>query len=388
MKLMKRGMGILLCLGLICSVLGGCGKNATSKGSEPSAPVETAAPTAPAAQPSPSTDSTQGPAAGGDPSKPWRLEDWVQTGFQKEIRWTDDMGTQISVTINLPSITPAADFAVEYNQKISAYQDALVQEITECQESLSWTDLVSVSYEAYLHDDILSILRMEQTNIDLTYYTADSFDLDDGEALTASDLCDEFLDLDYPAFLMVANGMIQREFEATYGQIYDVDSAEADDAQQEGLEFYRQVYDSIATDAAGLLGRQLYVGENGQLMMIYDAPSLAGAGYYPTVMPLSRSEITYIPSQEESYRYLFGLWDAAGEADVEACGALLTMAFDEDPEDFAQELDKCAGDLIDKTVKQVASGYASNPNRLAALCDEVEVSAIRDALLAELAALR
>jgi hypothetical protein len=72
-------------------------------------------------------------------------------------------------------------------------------------------------------------------------------------------------------------------------------------------------------------------------MLIYDAPSLAGAAYYPTVIPFDLSNVDWKrPTEETAYGELLRLTEYVDGAYAESYASILVEAFFADSEDFVK----------------------------------------------------
>lgn len=371
MTFSKRTAVFILCAFLLLSNLSGCGSSdpaivtasVSSKETEslsiPLSPMEIVSET------EPTSDNSI-------PEKPWSVEDWVSIQYQQEFVWTDDPGNQNIVSITLPCIKPVYDFAVQYNDEIRLIGQRLAAEVQECQDLEVSCDILSLSFEAYLNGDILSIVLTQPYDYEYTKYTVHSFDLTQARQLKLTDFCEEYLDMDYPTFIMATNTLIEKEFTEKF-ETYAANESE----------FYARILDSIATDAVSILQRDLFLGENGQLMLLYNAPSMAGAGYYPTIAPFDVRKIGWNeePEEEACYDYLFTLAIQSDEANTAACQTILKMAFDEDADDFSEELAKRSQEEIQAVASLLAQGYGIQKDQLAQYAGYLEEETVKTAIL-------
>lgn len=309
---------------------------------------------------------------------PSSLEDWVSILHYEEFIWTDDVGNQNKVSVTLPAINPVFDSAAAYNEQIRIIGQKVISEITECVEFSTSCPILRVSFEAYLNDSILSIVLIHQYDADYTEYLVHSFNLSEGRQINLSDFCFTYLGLDYPGFIYATNKLIENEFEDKFGS-YGI---------EHDPELYHQIKDEISLDALSILDRNLFIGENGQLMLLYNAPSMAGAAYYPTIKPFDIRQIGLIeePTDEESYEYLFRLVLQADDIQGSACQQILKKAFDEDADDFSEELSKQNPEQINTIVAFLVKGYGIETEKLAQYAQYLQEENVKEAILNELEA--
>lgn len=278
---------------------------------------------------------------------PNTLKEWVSVSYNETFTWKEKTGNLCSVSVTLPELPPITEFAVEFNREIYEYGTLILDEIRSCIQGQSWIDIYAVSYEAYLNDNILSILIVERTNIDLIYFTAYSFDIQAQKALTTSDLCRRLLDMSYPAFLIAGNQIIANEFISRYSEYVNIDSKVLSDEQKIELAHYESILEGIPTLNAA--ARNLYVGEDGTVMFVYNAPSMAGAFYYPQAAEFDLRQVDwdYIPSDAEAYGWLFDMRYNVDGAYADSYCSILVKAFLEDPESFVEQASKLSNSSLE-----------------------------------------
>lgn len=260
------------------------------------------------------------------PQQPWTAADWVVTAFEETFVWTDGVGSRNEVRVRLPHLLSGKQFAAQYNDSMDAFCSRIIAEIEECMQLSCSTHLISVDYEVWLNGDTLSILTTVQTATDSVEYRADNFDLEDEEALSVAEMCEEYLDLEYPVFLKYSCDRILRDFEAEFSDYI---------AQfPEDYEFIRQLY---LADRSIIRAYQLYLGDGGNLMLVCDRPSVAGAAYYAELQEMT-VEPALLPDEAESWQWLFDLYLSADQDNTEFARDILITAYEEDADDFDDAL--------------------------------------------------
>lgn len=269
------------------------------------------------------------------PQRPWSVDDWVATTFLETISWEDGVGNLNEVTVRLPHLHSGKRFAMEYNNSIDSFASEIIAEVEECAETACSTHIISVDYEAWLNDDTLSILITTKTATDYIEYRVDNFDLDDGEYMTTAEMCDEYLDMEYPQFLKYTRNKIMQDFETGHADFI---------AQfPEEYEFIKDLYLSYSSVP---LNYRLYRNENGRLMLVCDRPSVAGADYYSSIEEMA-VDPALVPNEAEAWDWLFNLYLSAEEESKTYASELLLAAYMEDGDDFTEALNKRPGSEIE-----------------------------------------
>ena len=281
----------------------------------------------------------------------------ISDRYNEVFTWTSGAGNECEVRITIPGLHIDAPFAQEFNQQMDEYAKHRIQEIQECIHHSTDPFLISIRYEAYRNRDILSVVIIEETPFDLTEYKVYNFDLEDREALTIADICDELLDLDYPQFLNATSEWIIEQFSEKFG----------DEAADYIAEFHN--------DATHMLQSALYLGENGQLMFIYDAPSIAGASYYPTVTEWPAG--IKVPSVRDAYTWFFDLANKVDGACAEAYSWLMRYTLQEDAEDFGEALAKRTPEEIKEIATLLIHAFTDQAGELMRLAQDIDIAEIR-----------
>lgn len=372
---MKRSLCLLTLICILFTLLAGCGKDLPETGTVPTTelpstviPSGDPAATAPVIREVPDIPAQDQIVSG----SPKTLEDWVFTNYEETFSWLAYPGEENTFTISLPAITPVADFAVEYNEMVRELAAPILEDLKTAMDDATNISFTSVTYEANMLDDIISIVLIQQTDVDYTYYTVFSFDTEDREVLTTAELCEELLDVNYPTFLLAGNGYIDRQFRSTLSKIT---------ISETDKPYYDQLLKSIAY--MGAAGRQLYVGSDGQVMMLYPAPSVAGASYYPTVIPFDLSMAVWdkMPTEEEAYQQLFDLLAEADGAYTGALEVIYADAFEAESDDFAEALSLRGTSDIETIASLVVRGFADDLARLETLARDLDEASVREAIL-------
>ena len=254
------------------------------------------------------------------------VESLVIPAISKNYRWVDGVDNLNEVTIVLPHLDSGSNCAAAFNATIDEFASEIISEVEASAEGGYSTHITSVSYDAYLNGDTLSILITTRTSTDYVEYDIYNFDIDADEAMTVSDMCDAYLDLEYPVFLRYTQDRILREFESEYS---DFIAHFPDD-----YEFIRNLYmESLSIIRA----YRLYLNDDGNLILICDRPSLAGAAYYTELQEVS-IDPTFLPNEADSWQWLFDLYLSADQDNAEYARNVLITAYEEDEDKFMDAL--------------------------------------------------
>ena len=206
-------------------------------------------------------------------SNPTSADEWVFTNYKADLSWTTDTDKKV-VQIALPAIQPVSDFAMTYNNRIEEWGNDLLADICAAANASEYINTCTVTYEAYLNDNLLSILLIEEFDTGECDYAVANFDVETGEELETPDLCLRLLGLDYPSFLMASNLVVQNDFRNryynphygnAYEDVFDVLSGE----EKTNAEIYHATLRSLPTDTFNLYHRSLYLDAEGQVMIVF-----------------------------------------------------------------------------------------------------------------------
>ena len=263
-------------------------------------------------------------------------KDWVITAITENYSWVDGAGNQNVVHIRLPHINFDLPFAVEFNNHIESYATEVTTEVEECVAGAFSTHIVAIDYEAWKNGDTLSILITTNTATDYVEYQVWNFDLDDGKISSTADMCNEYLDLEYPQFLKYITDMIMQEFQVEFADFIKAFPGE--------YEFMRNLY---LSDRLITKNYRLFLNEEGKLMLVADRPSIAGAMSYGSISEMTVNP-DLVPGKVDGWNWLFDLY-LGSDADNEAYAAeLLRIAYEGDEDDFTAALQQRASSEIEE----------------------------------------
>ena len=176
-----------------------------------------------------------------------------------------------TIEVSLPIIQ--AGYGADFNASVVKQLENLVSNTMfylECDEL--WV-VKRLSYEAYLDQDILTVLIMTETD-DQTRCEPWIFDLSNGgRTIATSELVEQLLGLDYATFLWITDQYIHNEFTATYQN-----KAYTFDGQDDTLEAYSGILREIPCDLANALNRTVFPA-NGKVYLMFNLPQISDDWY-------------------------------------------------------------------------------------------------------------
>lgn len=176
-----------------------------------------------------------------------------------------------AIDISLPVIQ--ASYGADFNDTVVRKLGTLVSNtMFYLERDESWI-VKKVSYEAYLAQDILTVLL-------LTEYTSGECDTDpwifdlsqEGKLLEDWELTERLLGIDYATFLWITDRVIENCFvNSYYEEVYTVPESQMSEEQLDILEDYRGILRSIAGDLSSVFGRYIYP-RGSEIYLVFDLP--------------------------------------------------------------------------------------------------------------------
>lgn len=242
-------------------------------------------------------------------SIPTSVDEWVFTNYKADLSWTTDTDKKV-VRIALPAIQPVSDFAMTYNNRIEEWGNDLLADICTAANDSAYINTCTVSYEAYLNENLLSILLIEEFDTGECDYAVANFDVATGKELRTPDMCLRLLGLDYPSFLLASNLVVQNDFRNryynshygdAYEDVFDVLSGE----EKINAEIYHATLHSMPTDTFNLYHRSLYMDAEGQVMLVFQGLQMSEDWWYgldseDRISSICLQEIGWVPSSNDS----------------------------------------------------------------------------------------
>lgn len=268
--------------------------------------------------------------------------------YNETFTWDANDGTVCSVSVILPALNSEDAFAEEYNCAIESYADDLLDYIKRVMEAGELADTVSVSYDAYLNKDLLSILITEQLASGAASYQVTSFDLEQRKKLTTPELASRLLELDYPSFLEVGNVFVWQDFFDRY--------AETEPDTVRTTEIFDGIQRAIPLDTYNMYNRQLFLNETGDVMLLFQRVLISEDWEYglmseECILPIKLEKLDWsASSQEGSMDTLLTLPVSGRRYYPEYYSYLLQSAFMDSPKLFIEQLGNLEEDSVDRVI--------------------------------------
>lgn len=290
-----------------------------------------------------------------------------------------------TIEVSLPIIQ--ANYGAEFNAAVVKQLENLVSNTMFYLEREELWVVKRLSYEAYLNQDILTVLIMTETD-DQTRCEPWIFDLSNVERkITTSELVERLLGLDYATFLWITDRYIQNEFSATYQN-----KAYASDGQVDALETYREILREIPRDLSNTLNRTVFPSNN-KVYLVFDLPQISdewSAGFRTTakMVEIDASILRYkdmVTPQEAVIEAVFNSNVHMMGGTDQAHAHLVRTIFHCEPDVF---IDAVSGASEQNQVYAIESllRYADETdlNQILAVCSGLEESVVVNRITAEI----
>lgn len=180
--------------------------------------------------------------------------------------------------VSLPVIK--ARFGNDFNIEITERLNTLIGNILFYLEQGESYIVNSVSYEAYIGQEMLTILLWTDYNGGQIRCEPWFFDLSEGKQITDTwKQAEALLGMEYSTFLWVTDRYIQASFAETYyEQVYTAPEDQMDDEQLAFLDNYRGILKEIPCDISSAFSRWVFPGD-GKVYMLYELPLVCNDWY-------------------------------------------------------------------------------------------------------------
>lgn len=290
-----------------------------------------------------------------------------------------------TIEVSLPLIQ--AGYGADFNAAVVNQLENLISNTKfYIERGESWV-VKRLSYEAYLDQNILTVLIMTETD-DQTRCEPWTFDLAEvGKTITTSELVEKLLGLDYATFLWMADQYIQNDFTATYhNQAYAVDG------QDEDMEDYKGILQEIPCDLANVLNRTVFPA-NGKVYLLYDLPLISDDWYTgfrtsAKIVEIDASILRYkdlVTSQEAVQDAVFNSTVHVMGATDQAHAYLVRAIFFSVPDVFIDAISGISEQNQAYAIESLLRYADENDlNQILAICTEREESVVVNRIIAEI----
>lgn len=287
------------------------------------------------------------------PKPELRRETLVSTAMNKKFFWQDSLGNISNVQITVPAIVPFCDGAIAINESIRKTCQALIDPLWYAYAENYTPYTLALSYDTYLHDDILTVSVTTEHANDMTQTYIWMLNSSTGKPVTTADLAKQYLGESYPVFLQHRTHDLIEYYKANpWGN--------ADDQAA--------LLKALTYDTFAMHSNTLYLNNDGTLMLTFHVEETDQT----FTLPYADMDIYgFEGTNEDAYHWLFHLQTDGAGADTHA--TLLKMSFFYDPNEFVRMLAK----EEESNVSHVASmiNYALYPQEeidsYRALCESI-----------------
>ncbi len=271
---------------------------------------------------------------------------WVFTNYQQTLSWYDQTQNYCVCSLTLPAITPAAGFALDFNSRMMALGNEILQEIRTCQQQGYSPSTLSLTYSTVFREDMLFVIldRLYADGVTEKYIYA--LDTQEKQLLPLGDISYELVDMDYPIFLIAATDLVRqayiREYSATVAAMEQEYQASLNSMSPQPpdprIEIYYTALEKLPYSAFQLSHLRLFPDPEGEVLLYCAIPTLAEEMYVPRVIRFDTRALSWeqVPNDAQGYGQLFDLQHYVAAADADLYSAMLLEAFVSDSEDFAR----------------------------------------------------
>jgi len=200
----------------------------------------------------------------------------VSTVPCEDPQWSDGMGNQVRIPLQIPQFRPFSQGAIDAQAHLNAQLRPMLDDVAVCKQTNTSPGITGIRYESFLWKDILSVLVIGDTSFgDIVEYFTYNFDLATGAWLGSEALLHK---LGY-AYEYYAPRASTAAAECFYEKYYFFSQDNPDGFAQE------QYDNTVARE--NIDAAQLYLQQDGSLILVIKIYSLAGADAYVELIDLT-----------------------------------------------------------------------------------------------------
>lgn len=201
------------------------------------------------------------------------LEDLVTVIWDETLTWKS-AGKEMVFTCPVPELLPFSEDAVRVNGEIQDYLWHIIDMAKEDMKYKQECGIVSAGYQTYLNADILSVMAWWETQYDLTHYEVWNLNLKTGKQPSELEIA-ELLGMSEEVYSQLLTDKVTGAF-LERNQHW---------ADTEWADIYLEQFD-VCISQENLKKTKLFFGDDGEVMVLAPIYAMAGAGKYPTLIPL------------------------------------------------------------------------------------------------------
>jgi len=281
------------------------------------------------------------------------VEDLLLDPYTGSTLWYDPSDHEFGIDIELPLLVPFCDGAKAINEAIRNDFQWIIDNINNNYAYRAASFEKTISYEAYLNGDVLSLIITRDGNLDHNAYHTYNLDISTGKQLSIYDMAQRFAGASYPEFLMHATYTAYDYLYHYYESKGSNPQSLLDDFEHDTITM--QDY-KLALDADGTL--ILYNGYNSTFMRTVVVP------FDPTA-----HSAEFSGGEKDAYQWLFTR-NADGTFST-YLGSFLANSFFLDPNAFLKYLSLQDDALIQEIAANTVSGVPeAETDQFKTLCNQ------------------
>ena len=281
------------------------------------------------------------------------VEDLLLDPYTGSTLWYDPSDNEFDIDIELPLLVPFCDGAKAINEAIRNDFQWIIDNINNNYAYRAASFEKTISYEAYLNGDVLSLIITRDGNLDHNAYHTYNLDISTGKQLSIYDMAQRFAGASYPEFLMHATYTAYDYLYHYYASKGSNPQSLLDDFEHDTITM--QDY-KLALDADGTL--ILYNGYNSTFMRTVVVP------FDPTA-----HSAEFSGGEKDAYQWLFTR-NTDGTFST-YLGSFLANSFFLDPDAFLRYLSQQEDTLIREIAASTVSGVPeAGTDQFKTLCNQ------------------
>jgi len=188
-------------------------------------------------------------------------------------QYTDEVGNEMSYSYAVPAFNLDSADASAMNEEIEQICGIAIGEMKDAEANKYSLMYTSVSYEAYQNGDIVSILLILNTDIEMVEYHTLNLNVVTGERASGAEMV-RYAGMTEEQFVEAAQNATEGKFLELYEGLKDM------------VDYYDEQYAKTMSADVFNLSAPMYLNGEGKLCIIARIYALAGASYYDHVLTL------------------------------------------------------------------------------------------------------
>lgn len=188
-------------------------------------------------------------------------------------QYTDEVGNDLSYSYAVPAFNLDSADASAMNEEIEQICGTVIKEMKDAEANKYSLMYTSVSYEAYQNGDIVSLLLILNTDIEVVEYHALNLNVVTGERASGAEMV-RYAGMTEDQFVEAAQTATEDKFMELY------------DGLQDQVDYFDEQYAKTMSADVFSLAAPMYLNGEGKICIIARIYALAGASYYDHLLTL------------------------------------------------------------------------------------------------------